>query len=224
MLIVVAGVCGVLLVEKVGSMMHLRVMGRLLPLRQSLILGFACIAAHVVYIISVYLRTHKTEPLVWLSLTNAVVMIVLLSVLTPLWGALGVVLAYAVVNLLVALPIAWLILERFRTAVSKGAYGGSEQLLQKIALMAAAAAFVISFVFPGLRISGVPISPASIVALVFFPVALRNAYDNRRKRLVMASLLVLAVLLAANAVRFGFDVRNFLYLLIPLSAIGAGKF
>ncbi|WP_143473830.1 hypothetical protein [Limnohabitans sp. G3-2] len=80
-------------------------------------------------------------------------------------------------------------------------------------------AFFSSFLFPGLRIMGVPVSPASLIALAFLPIASRS-YDRPRWRTVAVATTILMGLFALNAVLFGFETRNALYLFIPLGAIG----
>jgi len=86
-------------------------------------------------------------------------------------------------------------------------------------LWAAIIAFFSSFLFPGLRIAGVPISIASLVALAFLPVASRG-YDRPRWLTVVVAMIIIVFLAIFNAVLFGFEMRNILYLLIPLGAIG----
>lgn len=84
----------------------------------------------------------------------------------------------------------------------------------------ATVAFATSFLFPGVRIGSVPISFPSLVALAFLPLAV-GAYDRRRRRTITISMVLLMALTVLNAGLYGFDIRNVLYLLIPLTAIGA---
>lgn len=81
-------------------------------------------------------------------------------------------------------------------------------------------AFVASFLFPGIRVVGVPVSPALVVALVFLPGAFA-AYEPRRLRLVSWCLLGLVLLMARNTLVYELELRDVLYLLLPLAAIGA---
>lgn len=88
-----------------------------------------------------------------------------------------------------------------------------------IALIAVVA-FAASFLFPGIRVEGVPVSPASIISLIFIP-GIFSAYEPRRLRLVIWCLIGLIVIFGRNALVYGFEFRDALYLLLPLSAIGA---
>ena len=81
-------------------------------------------------------------------------------------------------------------------------------------------AFVASFVFPGVRIAGVPVSISSLLCLLFVPLA-PLAFSRRRGTVIVATLAVLILLICANALRFGAQVRDVMYLLIPLSSVGA---
>lgn len=81
-------------------------------------------------------------------------------------------------------------------------------------------AFVSSFIFPGVRINEVPVSPASIVALLFIPGVWRY-YERKRWANVLLAFVILVSILSFNSIRFGFELRNFMYLLIPLSAVGS---
>lgn len=81
-------------------------------------------------------------------------------------------------------------------------------------------AFVSSFLFPGLRVASVPISIASLIALIFLP-WVPKSYDRTQWRNVRWAMTILIGLALLNAALFEFETRNFLYLLIPLAAIGA---
>lgn len=87
-------------------------------------------------------------------------------------------------------------------------------------VIAAVAAFASSFLFPGIRIAGVPVSLTSMIALAFVPFA-PSAYDPPRWRTVAWAMGLLAMLTVVNAALYGLEVRNVLYLLIPLGALGA---
>jgi hypothetical protein len=80
-------------------------------------------------------------------------------------------------------------------------------------------AFVSSFLFQGFRVASVPISIASLIALIFLPWAPKS-YDRTRWGNVKWAMTILIGLALLNAALFGFEARNFLYLLIPLAAIG----
>ncbi len=87
-------------------------------------------------------------------------------------------------------------------------------------VLAGLLAFASSFVFPGLRLGGVPISLASLFALAAVPVALRS-YGSIRRRQLLVAMSALLLITSVNAAIYGFEARNVMYLLIPLGAIGS---
>jgi hypothetical protein len=92
----------------------------------------------------------------------------------------------------------------------------SNALLGGIGLLA----LVSSFVFPGVRLGGVPVSFPLLASLCFLPLA-PSAYGRGRWRLAVSAFCLLSALMIVNAILYGIEVRNILYLLIPLGAIGA---
>jgi O-antigen/teichoic acid export membrane protein len=76
---------------------------RVLPTNLLLILGITCIANHIVYSEAAYLRAHKQEPFMILSVLNGVATAALALLLIPTLGGAGAVYSYAATVLLVGL-------------------------------------------------------------------------------------------------------------------------
>ncbi|PIT73914.1 hypothetical protein B9Z31_08600 [Limnohabitans sp. G3-2] len=90
---------------------------RLLPLGQSWILALACIGSHSIYVQSVYLRTHKQEPFMKLSVINGVLMAGLSTWFIPQAGTAGAVAVYTFVTLCISAPIGTWIYLKFRSKI-----------------------------------------------------------------------------------------------------------
>jgi O-antigen/teichoic acid export membrane protein len=76
---------------------------RVLPLPLFSLLCLACLANHIVVAEAVYLRAHKREPFMVLSLLNGLTTAGLGLLLVPRLGATGAVYAYATTSLLIGL-------------------------------------------------------------------------------------------------------------------------
>ena len=88
---------------------------RVVPLPQAALLALACVASHAVYVEAVYLRAHKQEPFMRLSILNGVLVALGAFLLVPRFGTLGAIGAYAFVMLVVSLPIGTRIFVRFQS-------------------------------------------------------------------------------------------------------------
>jgi len=93
---------------------------RLLPWGQSFVLALACVGSHIVYAQSIYLRAHKQEPFMKLSVINGMFMAFLSTWAVPMAGTAGAVAAYAFVTLAISMPIGTWIYYRFEPDVSGG--------------------------------------------------------------------------------------------------------
>ena len=71
-------------------------LSRVIPLNYWMILSVACISNHILFSEAVYLRAHKEEPLIWLSIWNGLTTLVLALVLIPTLGTLGAVLSFSI--------------------------------------------------------------------------------------------------------------------------------
>lgn len=96
---------------------------RVLPLSQSLLLAVSTLGSHAVYAQSIYLRTHKQEPFMRLSIINGAVMAALASWAIPRFGTVGAVSSYAVVTLALSLPVGTWIFLRFKSDSHDAAAG-----------------------------------------------------------------------------------------------------
>lgn len=93
---------------------------RLLPLSQTVALSLACIGSHAVYAQSIYLRAHKQEPFMKLSVINAVLMAALSTWAIPRAGTAGAVAAYVFVTLAISTPLGTWIYLRFEPDRARG--------------------------------------------------------------------------------------------------------
>lgn len=76
---------------------------RLLPLPLLGLLGLVCLANHIVFAEAAYLRAHKQEPFLMLSIFNAVITAGMALAFIPAYGAEGAVISYTVTALLIGL-------------------------------------------------------------------------------------------------------------------------
>lgn len=86
----------------------------LLPLETALLLGSA-VLTHIIGCLAQYLRAHRQEPFVWLSVIGAIMMAIAAWVLTKTYSTMGAVIATFSVNLLFGLPtgtLLWWVLRR----------------------------------------------------------------------------------------------------------------
>lgn len=102
-LVLVVGLTVVLSVFYVMSSGGARFATRILPLEQLVLLCVACVANHVVVSESVYLRAHKEEPFMILSVANGLATAALTILLIPPLGSLGAVVAYTATSLVIGL-------------------------------------------------------------------------------------------------------------------------
>ncbi|BCS34702.1 hypothetical protein TBR22_A39280 [Luteitalea sp. TBR-22] len=76
---------------------------RVLPLPQFALLSVACVANHLVVSEAIYLRAHKEEPFMAVSVANGLATAALTMLLVPPLGSMGAVLAYTTASLVVGL-------------------------------------------------------------------------------------------------------------------------
>jgi O-antigen/teichoic acid export membrane protein len=99
------GVCavgGLVLLLVLGFLReHFAFGSRFLGVGPTSVLVLACIVNQLVFGQAVYLRAHKREPFMWLSLGNGLATGVLMVALGRFYGAWGVCLAYALVQMIV---------------------------------------------------------------------------------------------------------------------------
>lgn len=77
--------------------------GRILPLQLFSFLCLACLANHIVSAEATYLRAHKEEPFIWLSLSSGLMTAILAILLVPALGLGGAVFAYTATTLSISL-------------------------------------------------------------------------------------------------------------------------
>jgi hypothetical protein len=94
----------------------LSIASRFLPPGQTAFFAGAMLVNCVIFIEAFYLRAHKAEPFVWLSIGNAVLVAATIAVGEAFYGTAGMGLAYFLSMMLVILPWATTILVRFRGA------------------------------------------------------------------------------------------------------------
>lgn len=87
--------------------------GRILNFSECILIAAACVGNHVVYTLSIYLRSHKQEPFFVLSMINGILMAALFSLVIPGAGTSGAAWAYASVTLAISMPTAIIIYYRF---------------------------------------------------------------------------------------------------------------
>lgn len=102
-LVLLAGIMAVLVVLFLAWASGSRYATRVLPLREFALLCVACLANHLVVSEAVYLRAHKEEPFIGISVANGLVTAVLTVLLVPPLGSLGAVLAYTMTSLVIGL-------------------------------------------------------------------------------------------------------------------------
>jgi len=76
---------------------------RVLPLPLFSLLCLVCLTNHIVFAEAAYLRAHKVEPFMWLSVTNGLMVAILAILLIPPLGAAGAVYSYTAPALLIGL-------------------------------------------------------------------------------------------------------------------------
>lgn len=105
----------VLLALAVAPQLDPGIGSRMLSFTQSTWLALACLGSHAVYAQAIYLRTHKQEPFMKLSVVNGTLMAILASWAIPNAGTSGAVAAYTVVTLFVSFPLGTWIFLRFKS-------------------------------------------------------------------------------------------------------------
>jgi O-antigen/teichoic acid export membrane protein len=106
-------VTAILVADFVSEELKLNIVKRILPFHQIVFLGSACIANHLVYVMSIYLRSHKSEPFVVLSIINAAFIAALNLIFVPRIGGQGAVNVFVLVSVFISLPLAAVIYSRF---------------------------------------------------------------------------------------------------------------
>lgn len=107
------GVCAVgglaLLAGLIFVQAHFAMGARFLGVGPTSLLVLATVVNQIIYGHAVYLRAHKREPLMWLSLANGLAMGLLMVILGRSYGAWGVCLAYSVVQvaILALVRVVW---------------------------------------------------------------------------------------------------------------------
>lgn len=102
--VLLAAVAGLKAVHPLGQ--------RFLDLPALSLLAIATVAGQLVTGMAVYLRAHKQEPFMVVSVASAVAMIAGLIVLGKPWGGFGAALAYAISVIIVSLPMGACIFKR----------------------------------------------------------------------------------------------------------------
>lgn len=74
---------------------------RIIPLPLFFFLCFACILNHVVYVEAAYLRAHKEDPFMWLSVLSGGLTSVLALLFIPPFGVFGAVYSYVAITLFI---------------------------------------------------------------------------------------------------------------------------
>jgi O-antigen/teichoic acid export membrane protein len=78
-------------------------MERIIPLHLFTFLCLVCLANHIVFAEATYLRAHKIEPLIYISVSSAVLSFVLAFLTVPSFGLAGAVFSYTVVAIFISL-------------------------------------------------------------------------------------------------------------------------
>lgn len=94
----------------------LAIVSRFLPAAQTAFFVGTMLVNCVIFVEAFYLRAHKAEPFVWLSVGNAILVASTITVGEAFYGTAGMALAYFLSTFLVILPWATTILVRFRGA------------------------------------------------------------------------------------------------------------
>jgi O-antigen/teichoic acid export membrane protein len=84
---------------------HSQVMLRILSFPQLLLLAAAALASHAVYAEAIYLRAHKQEPFMKLSVLNGALITAAALLTVPTFGLWAAVVSYSAVTIFVSLPI-----------------------------------------------------------------------------------------------------------------------
>ena len=78
---------------------------RLLPLSLLTILCFSSLANHIISAQASYLRAHKLEPFMFISVVGGLICLVTAYLLIPIYGLSGAVISYVAPTLLIGLPV-----------------------------------------------------------------------------------------------------------------------
>lgn len=92
---------------------------RVVPLFEFMVLCIACLSNHVVFAEAAYLRAHKLEPFMTISIVQGIFVLTLLIILSPQFAIVGSVAAYCAGSLLVGLPGGTWIFYNFRQCLKK---------------------------------------------------------------------------------------------------------
>lgn len=94
--------------------LNLKLASRLLPSLPMVVLSVGIVGAQVTQCMSAYLRAHKQEPIVAMSVTSSIFIGLLVWLLGIRYGPLGATAGYMIVTIVVAIPWETLILIRCR--------------------------------------------------------------------------------------------------------------
>lgn len=89
---------------------------RFLPTIETIGLLFAVFFSHVSGLFAVYLRAHRREPFMWLSVVGAMLTVTAAIFAAPKWGAAGIVTVLVLVNTFFGLPVTFWLWIRLRRA------------------------------------------------------------------------------------------------------------
>jgi O-antigen/teichoic acid export membrane protein len=92
---------------------------RTVSIVQFVFLSVACISNHVVFAEAAYLRAHKREPFMVISVVQGILVLGLLLMLSPKFGTSGAVAAYCAGSLFIGLPGGTIIFRNFRRSMTK---------------------------------------------------------------------------------------------------------
>jgi O-antigen/teichoic acid export membrane protein len=94
-IVLVIGIVAFLMVVKVMALHGITQIERILPFNYVCILALSSLANHFVFCEAAYLRAHKEEPFLIISIGNAALTVLMLYLLVPIYGVLGAVLTYS---------------------------------------------------------------------------------------------------------------------------------
>ena len=89
---------------------------RFLPTKETAVLLLAVFASYVSGLFAVYLRAHRREPFMLLSVIAAMMTVTAAILVAPKWGSLGIVMVLALVNTFFYLPVTFWLWTKLRRA------------------------------------------------------------------------------------------------------------
>ncbi|GGF27408.1 hypothetical protein GCM10011611_36810 [Aliidongia dinghuensis] len=116
----VLGACALFVLMALLPYTGLTIASRFLPPEHMAFFVGTMLSNCVIFVEAVYLRAHKAEPFVWLSVGNAVLVASTITIGEAFYGTVGMGLAYFLSTALVILPIGTMIMMRFRGAYRHG--------------------------------------------------------------------------------------------------------